>query len=330
MSAKLERLLNLTAALLETRQPLTAQQIRRRVPGYPEELASFRRTFERDKEDLREMGIPLRMTRVEQATTSPDAYWIPADEYYLRDPGLLPDELAALHLASRVIDAEAATEALWKLGGVEPGGSGARAGERGPVRVAAVPVDERLAVLFDAVAARRVVRFDYGKSPRTFEPHRLDYQKGRWYASGHDQGRGELRTFRLDRMGTTVRATGATFARPATRHPGVRLQPWESGGEPAVEARLLVDADQAGWATHHLGEERIEEHRSDGGVVFRIPVTNRDAFRSFVLTFLDHAEVLGPEDVREELVGWLEAVAQPGGVEAGGVEAGGAGPAVTT
>lgn len=305
MSSKLERLLNLTAALLETRKPLSAADIRRRVPGYPEDVASFRRTFERDKDDLREMGIPLKMERIDDTPGTPEGYWIPADEYYLRDPGLAPDELAALHLATRVMDAEATTEALWKLGGA-PDASEAI---DGALRVAAVPVDERLSALFDAITARRVVRFDYGSATRTMEPHRLDYQKGRWYASGLDRGRGELRTFRLDRMGARVAPSGETFAAPATRHPGVRLQPWESGDEATVEARLLVDADQAGWASHYLGEDRIEERREDGSVVFRIPVTNREAFRSFVLTFLDHAEVLGPAELRRQIVEWLQSLA---------------------
>ena len=62
---KLERLLNLTAALLHTSRPLTAEEIRERVPGYPDNLVAFRRTFERDKDDLREMGIPLAVESVE-------------------------------------------------------------------------------------------------------------------------------------------------------------------------------------------------------------------------------------------------------------------------
>ena len=67
---KLERLLNLTAALLHTSRPLTAEEIRERVPGYPDGLSAFRRTFERDKDDLREMGVPLSIERIEGETPS--------------------------------------------------------------------------------------------------------------------------------------------------------------------------------------------------------------------------------------------------------------------
>ena len=62
---KLERLLNLIAALLETPRAMSAEEIHERVPGYPEDSgATFRRAFERDKDDLREMGVPLRVETV--------------------------------------------------------------------------------------------------------------------------------------------------------------------------------------------------------------------------------------------------------------------------
>jgi proteasome accessory factor B len=115
---KLERLLNLTAALLHTSRPLTAEEIRERVPGYPEGLSAFRRTFERDKDDLREMGVPLSIERIEAEERPIDGYRIHERDYYLRDPGLDPDEAAALNLAVSAVrlDGVQGVEALWKLG----------------------------------------------------------------------------------------------------------------------------------------------------------------------------------------------------------------------
>ena len=117
--AKLERLLNLTAALLETTRPLSADELRQRVPGYPEAKTSFRRAFERDKDDLRDMGIPLQLELIERDGLQVDGYRIPKDEYYLPDPDLTADELAALHLAAStvLIGGQQGSEALWKLGG---------------------------------------------------------------------------------------------------------------------------------------------------------------------------------------------------------------------
>ena len=75
-----------------------------------------------------------------------------------------------------------------------------------------------------------------------------------------------------------------------------------------MTARLLVDAEQAAWAVRHVGSEAVEERRPDGAVVLGVRVTHREAFRSMVLGFLDHAEVLSPPEVRAEMVTWLEAL----------------------
>ena len=94
--------------------------------------------------------------------------------------------------------------------------------------------------------------------------------------------------------------------------PGVQLEPWQLGeGEP-VEARVLVDADQAPLGRCSTSAPgAVVEERADGSVVVALAVTNRDGFRSFVLTFLDHAEVLGPAELRADVVGWLEAPRDP-------------------
>ncbi len=308
---KVERLLNLIAALLETPRALGADEIHRRVPGYPEEPGpTFRRMFERDKDDLREMGIPLRVENVPGSDPPLDGYRIPRGEYYLRDPGLAPDELAALNLAASAIRLQGADGlgGLRKLGGV-PSGS-----EDRPVRVAAtelgeLPADPNLAKVFQAVAERRQVRFDYRGEQRTLDPCRLDFQRGRWYVSGVDHLRGGERHFRLDRIEGSV-STGrpGAFERPATSVPGLDLAAWQLGEGTPVIAELLIDADRAALAEQQLGEESVTRRRADGSVVFSVPVTNRSGFRSLVVGFLDHAEVLGPPELRQDLVSWLRSM----------------------
>ena len=295
MAQRLERLLNLTAALLSASRPLTAADIRERVPGYPEEsLASFRRAFERDKDALREMGIPLQ--------GGDDGYVIPRDEYELRDPGLDPDELAALHLATAAVRLEGlrGTEAIWKLGGATSASEG--------VAVAALPAIPQLVPLFAAVAARAPVTFAYRGEPRTVDPWRLSFSRGRWYLDGFDHDRQAERQFRLDRLDGDVSAgEPGSFTRPAATHTGPE-QPWLLGGDEPVTARLRVDADQSAWAVDHLGADAVVDRADDGSVEVELEVTNRDAFRSFVLGFLDHAEVLGPPELRDDFVTYLGAM----------------------
>ncbi|HSL59543.1 MAG TPA: WYL domain-containing protein, partial [Acidimicrobiales bacterium] len=304
--AKLERLLNLTAALLDTARPLAASEIRARVPGYPESDGAAHRAFERDKDDLRELGIPVEVSEVPGSDPPVTGYRIPRDRYYLADPGLEPDELAALHLAATAVrlDGVEGAEALWKLGGADR----ADAPDAGPV--AELPTDPHLVPLFAAAAEHRVAAFGYNGRAREVEPYRIDFQNGRWYLTARERPDGDApKVFRLDRVEGTV-ATGApgAFDRPGAV-PAPVLGGWRLGAEPPVTARVRVDAEQAPTVVWHLGTEAVVEREPDGSVVVELEATHRDGFRSFVLTLLDHAEVLEPAELRADVVAWLDALA---------------------
>jgi proteasome accessory factor B len=306
---KLERLMNLLATLLETSTLLSADDIRKRVPGYPDDIGAFRRAFERDKEDLREMGVPVDRSEIPGSDPPIPGYRVRPDRYYLRDPALDPDELAALHLALEAVrfDGIEGGGALWKLGGrpqpVSP-----------PTEVAELPADANLVTLFSAVGEYQSARFAYrspkGVTDRTIDPYRLDFQRGRWYVTGFDHDRDGERHFRLDRVqGEVSLGPPGAFTPPSTTVPGVRLAPWELGEGAPVTALVLVDADQAALARTMVGPDVDVEERPGGSVVVSLPVTSPDGLRSFVLGFLDHAEVLDPPERRDEIVAWLERVA---------------------
>jgi proteasome accessory factor B len=302
---RLERLLNLTAALLNAGHPLTSGDIAEQVPGYPDpaDKATFRRAFERDKESLRDMGIPVELVEVPGSDPPEPGYRIRREDYALRDPGLDADELAAIHLATAAVRMEGlpGTEAIWKLGGAPgPAAEG--------LALAALPAIPQLVPLFGAVAERAPVTFGYRGEQRTIDPHRLSFSRGRWYLDGWDHARQDDRQFRLDRIEGEV-GVGApgSFERPDRPAEGP-AQPWQLGVDEPVTARLAIDADQAGWAIDHLGDATVVEEAADGSIVVELVVTNRDAFRSFVLGFLEHAEVVGPRELRDELVDWLRGV----------------------
>ncbi len=302
---RLERLLNLTAALLTATRPLTATEIAERVPGYPDPETSrgaFRRAFERDKEALREMGVPLVLRLVDGTDPPVEGYRIVPEHYQLRDPGLEPDELAALHLATMAVRMEGlrGAGAMWKLGGASDS-----AGETPIAHLAATPA---LAVLFEALARRSPVAFSYRGEQRRVDPYRLSYARGHWYLEAWDHGREAERQFRLDRIeGDIDVEEGPGFEQPSSQRMS-RSQPWEMGEETPVRALVRIDADQAGWAVDQLGSDRVERRLDDGSVEVAITVTNREAFRSFVLGFLEHAEVLSPDELRGDLIEWLEAI----------------------
>ncbi len=306
--AKTDRLLNIVAALQATSVPLTAEELRERVPGYQRHNDdTFRRTFERDKDDLRNVGVPIETVTVEHFEQQRAAYRIRRERYELPDPGLDPQELAALHLAATSvrlegIPSEEIDDAMRKLGGV---GTSDTTG-RPEAAVGALATPEGLAILFDAVLERRPVTFDYADEVRHLQPHRLQYEQGHWYVSGHDSDRGATRSFRLDRISGPVHpGDPGGFDQPDDL-PGVRLRPWELGDGPGVRARVLLDEAIARTVLAEDPDLTVDERRGDGSVVVALDVRNPVGLRSFVLSHLDRAELLDPPGLRADLMSWLE------------------------
>jgi proteasome accessory factor B len=327
---RLERLVNLVAALIDTHQPLTRDHIHQRIEGYSGDADNFRRNFERDKELLRQMGLPLATEPLDPNHPEEVGYRIPREQYELPDPGLDEHELAALRLASAAVSVdgswgrEATVRALRKLAGAATGAPGEGVPDGGdPVGLAALPGGDAVTAAFGAIAERRRVRFEYRGETRVVDPWRLSFRRGQWYLAGLDHHRGEERLFRLDRLDGPLSADGppGAFARPAGGAAGPPPA-WRIGDDDEISAELVVDADQARWAVDALGPEAVTARRPDGSVVFRIGVTNVGAFRSFVLGFLDHAEIIGPPELRADIITWLEGLAGPpagaGAVEGGG------------
>lgn len=220
--------MNLVLLLLSTRQFVTAERIRDTVEGYevsedagnPDE--AFKRSFERDKAELRELGIPLETGRNSVFDTE-DGYRIARKDFELPPITFAADEAAAVGLAARLWStaslASEARTALLKLraAGVEI------TEPLGADSLPALPANEpTLPVLLAAVSDRKVVQFAHRKpmaerdQKRTVEPWGVLSWRGRWYVVGHDQARGEVRSFRLDRIvgGVRVLASSPTATRP--------------------------------------------------------------------------------------------------------------------
>lgn len=316
--SRIERLINLSAALLSSERPLRAEELRERIVGYPEDKASFRRQFERDKDALRELGLPLETIVERRAGEEVIAYRVNADEYYVRDPGLEPDELSALHLASRLVEIEGLDtgSGLWKLN------AAARA-ERSRRKVpsltlpdleepvvgptATLPADERLTHLFGLIASGASVRFTYRGEERHVQPRRLSFSRAHWYLIAYDLERADDRSFRLDRMdGSLEPDMPETVPPPSGNRRSGFSRPWELGPAQGEQtAHVLIDAAQAPWAIRHVGASSVVDRRPDGSVELALTVRNVESFRTFVLGFLQHAEVLSPPTLRADLVRWL-------------------------
>jgi proteasome accessory factor B len=310
MADRVERLTNLLALLLETRTPLSLVQIADQMVGqYPDGLTARRAAFERDKSALRDIGVPIEQEiMVGGDLAGQTRYWIDRARYELRGLELDEDEARALQVAMAATrpGSTSGQEALWKLG--------AGALDRSAPVAAVLPDLPALPVLREAVAQRTMVTFRYRDVAREVDPWGLLLRDGFWYLIGFDHARDDRRTFRIDRIeGDVAGIDGRTFERPAGFDPRDALpaDPKQigAGADAAREARVLIDAPRATAAVADLGEHRVIVRRGDGAVEVDVPCGNLPAFRSWLLGFVEHAEVLAPDDVRRHVVDWLESVA---------------------
>lgn len=215
---KSERLMNLLIMLLVQRHYVPKGRIRELIyPGSSDE--AFEKMFERDKEELRSLGVPVEIGHIDAYFEDEPGYRIRADELALPDIDLTPDEASVIGLATRVWQhaklAEATTDAVRKLTALGV-----------PVDTAALDIVEpRLAadepafdVFWEAVQERRAVVFEYRTASSTetatrhLQPWGVTRYNGRWYVVGHDTDRGEERVFRLSRVQGEARPDGPAAA----------------------------------------------------------------------------------------------------------------------
>ncbi len=308
-----ERLVNLTIALLETRRPMTFEELRRRTGYYPQpDHATARRMFERDKEALRSLGVPIE-TRQDFGMDDP-GYLIDRRAYEFRDIDLDAEEVAALALAVGMVDAAEGALPLAKIS--------ARAPE--PISLPIPPTRIGLEVTaVDPVAAaiveRRSVRFAYrtadGRSGRrTVDPYGIVRRRRAWYLVGRDHDRDGLRGFRFDRMlgELEIDTTPAAFEPPED----VDLAAVVSGPESVpLEVELEVEADGR-WVVSSRGGEDLgasEAPRSGEGPQrrrMRVAHLDRQRDRAWLLAIAPEAAVSAPEDLQVELRSALQRTAE--------------------
>ena len=245
---KSERLLNLLIMLLVQRHYVAKDRIREIL--YPDSSTeAFEKMFERDKEELRSLGVPIEVGNMDAYFDDEPGYRIRLDQFALPDISLTSDEAAVVGLATRVWQharlAEATSEAVRKLtaAGVEVDASALDIAE--PRLSADEPAFD---VFWEATQDRVPVEFDYRRSGETrattrhLQPWGVVRYSGRWYAVGFDTDRGEERVFRLSRVQGEARRAGSpgSYEIPPDadiRAMTVRLAPPPSTGEAVVLVR---------------------------------------------------------------------------------------------
>ncbi|TFV59492.1 YafY family transcriptional regulator [Mycobacterium sp. PS03-16] len=323
-TSKVERLMNLVIALLSTRTFITADRIRQVVAGYADSPSdeAFSRMFERDKNELRDLGIPLETGRVSQFDPT-EGYRINRDAYALPAVELTADEAAAVAVATQLWESpELITATQGALLKLRAAGVDVDAGDSVAISTATLPgvrgSEATLRTLLDAIDAGQAVQFGHRQSrtdpykTRTVEPWGVVTHRGRWYLVGHDRDRAAPRTFRLSRIADDVTVIGP---------PGAVRKPED------VDLKDLVHRAVAEWPTGTQARVWVAEGRATAlrrqavvegpmtlggraGDVVTVEIGMFDRLAREVASYGADAIALEPESLRDDVIARLTAQAE--------------------
>jgi proteasome accessory factor B len=310
---KTERILNLTICLLVSGRFVPKSRIRDAVEGYHDlSDAAFERTFERDKDELRALGVPIEVGSFDPVFDDEPGYRILPGEFELPPIELDAEEASVVGVAARVWQhasmAESTASAIAKLraAGVEPDASLLASLE--PSVQASEPAFEPLWV---AVLERIRMSFTYRDgSRRTLEPWGMTSSKGRWYVLGRDVDRDATRMFKLSRMTDLPRRESkpGAFEVPADldlRSLARSLAP----REPTAEVVLALRPGRASGLRRRGRPGSSDAPRPSGFEVHVVPVGDLWSAAEEICRYGADVVVLEPVELRDLVVRGLAAVA---------------------
>lgn len=310
---KTERILNLTICLLVSGRYLPKSRIREAVEAYHDlSDAAFERTFERDKDELRGLGVPIEVGNFDPLFDDEPGYRIRPSEFELPPIDLDADEAAVVGVAARVWQhasmAESTRSALAKLraAGVEPDASQLAALE--PSVQATEPAFEPL---WNAVLDRVRVSFTYRDTARrTLEPWGLTSSKGRWYVVGWDTDREATRMFKLSRITDAPRRLGRPGAYEVPSDLDLRALARSLAPAEPVNTALLAIRSGKGPTLRRRGEPATATVDLPSGFeVFAVPYADVWSTVEEIARYAADVLVLEPADLREAVISSLRRVA---------------------
>ncbi len=323
---KLIRQLSLISYLMAERRPVTALEIRRDVEGYSGmNEDAFARRFYADRSELESLRIQLTVDRPADGAAEQENYSLRPENFHLPAIEFSDEELAALQAALHLLDGEFAYAeplrlALQQITWGRP--SPLRAPEQRSVALGITAsaggheLSVRLAKIETAIFRNKTITFDYYTmardevGSRRVDPYHLLFQGGEFYLLGYAHEREEIRVFRLSRIrGKVSYATKAEhdFRRPADFDPRAyaNRSEWQLGEERGV-AEVLLSERIAWQIERHFGRYGDiavagEEGSARGDMLLRTSYSSARMFVSWVLGLGEHARLLGPPELSEEL-----------------------------
>ena len=303
VSRKSERLVNLTIALLATKRYLTKSEIFRTVEGYEGAAEAMERMFERDKDDLRSLGIAIELGTFDPIFEDEAGYRITPSNYQLDLGELDGTDIALLSLAASAWSGAAlereSTSALIKLASMGIDSDSEALSLLTPFVSA---TNENFALVTEAITRRAEIEFDYVGADLTTQvrriaPYSMRGQSGSWYVVGFDRERESLRTFRLDRITSEVKVgkKGNAFKIPDQL-------PKDSSGE-ASEIAVLRIRKNRGHQLRSLGT--LLESGEEWDEV-SLPIVDASWLLRTILWHRDDVIAIAPLTLRKRVVDSLQ------------------------
>ena len=308
MSRKSERLVNLVIALLATKRYLTKSEIFRTIEGYEGSSESMERMFERDKDELRALGIEIEVSALDPLFDDEIGYRIRFENYVMDHSGFTTNEIAYMSLAAQVWKEEALSEmaqhAMRKFAGLAS-----------PIDISEIPAIAPVLInapkflneIIDCISKRRTIEFVYLDSEMKTQSRQVNVYsyfsfKGSWYFSGLDVRKMEIRTFKCDRIvgDVSVSKDSKTYEIPEEYISSTESE--ENAYE--LTAQLLVRKGRGSQLRNRASKIVTAE---DFDAV-DVPYSSENELLSLVLWHLDDVQVLAPSVLRDSVIKSLKNV----------------------
>lgn len=309
-SRKNERLINLTIALLATKRYLTKSEIFRTIEGYEGSSESKERMFERDKDDLRRIGIVIDVRGVDPGFEDEPGYRIHPDTYSLNLGELNGTEIALLSLAAEAWRGaalgEPAQSALVKLRSLGIASDFDALPNLSPKLNVSSP---NFVPLTRAIADRVTITFKYFSAQlheeiRTVNPFGLGSRHGNWYLVAFDNDRTDIRTFRLDRIASLVELV----SKPGAFETDSNFNVLEFLDSSLFEKRDVAEVSIRSGRGHALRGDAIVISSDDEFDLCQIHYSDESRFIDLILWHADDAIVHSPLHVRNKIIERLGAL----------------------
>lgn len=305
-SDKTERLINLTLGLLSSKRYLTKNEIFRNVAGYNGSPETMERMFERDKDELRGLGIEIEVGQIDPLFEDEQGYLIRSANIQIQPEEFTKEELLLMTMAGN----------LWKesaLSGISENALIKVASLDGGIGFNNIPLplieDEKFNIgifetIIEAIQQNKYLTFGYKNKQRIVAPFGLKNTKGFWYLIAQERDK-EIKVFKLIRIQSEIEILDneGNFTKPENFEMNSYLESILK--EEQSEAVLRVRENKV----NRLRSKGVVTDSTDGWDTLQITFDDLSDFIKDILWYGDDIYVVSPTDLRNEIVKNLKQVA---------------------